>query len=405
MKKITAFLLAAALMAAMLLSGCAQQAAPTAAPPTEPPATATLPPTQAPVEPTKTEAPPPPIEEPTPDPTEEPQPIRLTDAAGREVVLEKLPERIVYIGRGVYMPLHAAYMFPEAKDRVAGIEKRGETASDFLSAIIDGFDQVPVLEANPGPEQVAALNPDLVIMKGLAPGQIDASLELLGIPTVYLGLETPEQYVVDIENLGIIFGNPERAKEIQAFYQEKLDRILEKTSTLAEDEKPTVLMVEYSDRGGEVASQVPPPGWMQTIHVQNGGGNPIWLPEVSNETGWNITNIEQITSWDPEKIIVIVWYTIDPVELLETLKADPLWAGLSAVKNDQLYAMPSDIYGWDTPDVRWILGTTWVAKTLHPDLFPDVDIRQEVFEFYSTLYGMDDATIENVILSAIRTGL
>jgi len=100
-----------------------------------------------------------------------------------------------------------------------------------------------------------------------------------------------------------------------------------------------------------------------------------------------------------------VWYTIDPVELLETLKADPLWAGLSAVKNDQLYAMPSDIYGWDTPDVRWILGTTWVAKTLHPDLFPDVDIRQEVFEFYSTLYGMDDATIENVILSAIRTGL
>jgi iron complex transport system substrate-binding protein len=50
------------------------------------------------------------------------------------------------------------------------------------------------------------------------------------------------------------------------------------------------------------------------------------------------------------------------------------------------------------PDPRWILGVTWMATKIHPDRFADVDIMQEVYEFYGQMYGMDQAAVEQHIV-------
>jgi hypothetical protein len=44
------------------------------------------------------------------------------------------------------------------------------------------------------------------------------------------------------------------------------------------------------------------------------------------------------------------------------------------------------------------LGLTWCAKTIHPELFSDIDIYQEIYDFYGRMYRMDEAEVEEIIL-------
>lgn len=55
--------------------------------------------------------------------------------------------------------------------------------------------------------------------------------------------------------------------------------------------------------------------------------------------------------------------------------------------------------------MRWILGLSWLAARLHPDLFADYDAVQEVKEFYQTLYGLDEAFINEKIVPTFKGDL
>jgi iron complex transport system substrate-binding protein len=94
----------------------------------------------------------------------------------------------------------------------------------------------------------------------------------------------------------------------------------------------------------------------------------------------------------------VVWYQLDPQEVIDGLKADPQWSKLGAVEEGELYAFPADIFGWDTPESRWILGMTWLAKRLHPERFEEVDLEATVYAFFEELYGMDKAAVDEHIM-------
>jgi len=55
------------------------------------------------------------------------------------------------------------------------------------------------------------------------------------------------------------------------------------TVGIADSFKPRVLLVEYSNRGGKAAVQVPSKEWMQTLQVQSAGGFPVWLEAVREQ--------------------------------------------------------------------------------------------------------------------------
>jgi iron complex transport system substrate-binding protein len=332
----------------------------------------------------------------------ETKPIRITDAAGRVVELAGIPQRLVVVGRGPFMVLHLLYAFTEGRQRLVGTEYKGTSASDFLPYVDPSFKTKSVLNSNANVEQIAALKPDLVIMKGVVVDRHGDSLAKAGIPILYLALETPEQFVKDVANIGLVLGNTKRADEILAFYLKRLDRLNKGTAGLRDADKPRVLLMEYSDRGGRAAVQVPARSWMQTIEVVTAGGNPVWFEAAKSSDGYTIVNFEQIARWNPDKIFIVVWYTLDPGKVIQELKSDPQWSALKAVANGELYAFPGDIFGWDTPEMRWILGMNWLATRMHPERFRDIDMKAELMAFFSQLYGMDRAAIETVILPRVK---
>ena len=332
-------------------------------------------------------------------------PCVFTDATGRALELERTPQRLLVIGEGPFMVAHLLFMFPEGRERMVGMERKGPTASEFLPLVDPSFATRSFLSTNPGPEQIAGLRPDLVLSRGTTADEKSRALAEIGIPVAFLSLETPERYLDDVETLGRILANPARAEAVTAYYRGRLETVREALSGLNPKDRPRVLLAMAMPRGGKVAVQVPARSWLQTQIVEAAGGNPVWLESAEPASGWTVVTIEQIARWNPDRIHVVFWHSMDPRQGLAELRADPHWAALEAVKGGRLRAFPADLYGWDTPDPRWVLGLLWSAATTHPGRFPGFDIDAEIERFYRELYGMDVAAVAAGIRPAIRMDL
>jgi len=325
--------------------------------------------------------------------------ISLTDASGNNLSFEGPPQRIVVAGKAGQLILHSAYLFPEANERVVAMEQRLQRDISMLPLVDPKLDEKTQLEKDAAAEQIAPSQPDAVLMKTYMADGLGEPLEALGIPVVYFDLETPEQFTRDIQVLGNLLDNPERAEQVLSFYQDRLDGVEAGLDGLAPDEQPGVLLIQYDSRGGEIAFKVPPVEWLQTMMVELAGGEPVWL-EAAEGGGWTVVNFEQIAAWNPEMIILVDYFS-NPEEVIAGLVQDEKWQALKAVQEEKIYGFPSDFLSWDQPDPRWILGLEWLATVIHPERFESLDMLDELKTFYSEMYGLDADVVEKEVLPLV----
>jgi len=278
------------------------------------------------------------------------------------------------------------YLFPDARSRVAAVGSTDQGLGDSYPLLDPEFRQKTRLTNAVGPEQIAGLRPDLVILKSYNREKLGSILEKLGIPVMYLDLESPERFYADISCLGDLFKQPERARFIVEWYRSKVQEV---TRAVAGVRKPTVLIAQQNERDGMNALSVPPAGWIQTAMVETAGAVAVWK-DAGPGGGWGKVGIEQVAAWDPE-FVLVVSYQEPSRPQAEQLAASGFLAG-------KILPFPADFYSWDQPGSRWILGLLWIASAIHPGLFSGLDLGAEAFLFYSTLYGVDRPTFERVIL-------
>ena len=324
--------------------------------------------------------------------------IIVTDALDREVIFPETPSRIVYGGKSSLMIADALFLFPNVSERIVAVSETNQNFGNFIQAIDPNFDQKTVLSGQTSIEEVIANEPDAVLLKSFLAGDYQQPLEELGVSTVFLTLETLEQYNKDILTLGEMLGEQERAQEIVDYYNANVSAISTVIADNFED-KPSVLVIYYRESDGAYTYNVPPASWMQTTNVITAGGDPVWLDSAAKN--WNMIGFEQIAAWDPDMVFLIA-YRENASDLVDTLLTDPQWQSLTAAQNNQIYAFPGDFYSWDQPDTRWILGLKWLAWRIHPDLFPEYDAVSEARSFYQDMYYLDDAVIDAEIIPLLR---
>lgn len=322
--------------------------------------------------------------------------LDFIDASGKHVVLAGYPERIIVAGKATPYVLDTIYLFPDAAKKLAAIEVRGFDTQEFLEMVDPEVDVKNVLERDAGPEQIAPHQPDLVIVKNISLGQLGSALEEISIPVMGMNLETPEFFYEDIRALGKVFNNESRANEIVEYYQTIEQEVSGLMAGVQEDERPTVLVIQYSEDGGDISFKVPPAGYLQTTMIEKAGGNPVWLDTDGGADGWIQVGLEQIAVWNPEMIFVVN-YGGDSVESAQKLAQSDTWQGLQAVENGKIYGFPADYASWDLIDPRWILGQQWLAKTIHPDRTVEIDLDSAVRTFYSEMYRLTESQIEESV--------
>ena len=300
--------------------------------------------------------------------------------------------RLVLGGRAVIMVADAVYLFPGAGERVLAIAGADQGLGSFLSAIDPSYGKKIILDRNAGVETYAALKPDRVLLKSAMKKSLGVGLDALGIPQLYLNLETPEDYFNDIRSLGSLFEMEARAEAVAGFYRKKLDWL---DALPRQGRAPRILLVQASSVQ-EGTWDVPPSAWMQTKLVEMAGGEALWK-EANPGSGWASVNAEQIAAWNPE-VILVVDYRRDSRIAAKALASLPALAVTRAVKEGRVVGFAQDFYSWDQPDARWILGLEWLHRVLWPGAHSSGSMLESAKEFFSFMYSMNPEVFSKTVL-------
>ena len=178
--------------------------------------------------------------------------IHVTDLAGYPVILAKPAERVVLVrGRGVQEL--ALLLGEELDEKLVGwgpdIRTANKDAYDVFVARFPRLTEVPELgsiyEDSINPEQIIALNPDLVIMDTFMIRRGYKSvgrLQRAGLPLLFL--ESGQNPLQDAQKsltlLGRVLGKEDVAKEINAYLEQQSKKVLGRMPK--SEKKPTVYM-------------------------------------------------------------------------------------------------------------------------------------------------------------------
>lgn len=314
------------------------------------------------------------------------------DALGRTVTIEGPIQRVMIVGRAAVMPADALFLFPAVTDMEVVLAKTDQGLGDFFNLIRPEFGQAGRLGQQVSAEEIIAHNPDLVLTKTSNYDAVVSLVEPFGIPVFVMDLETPEAWEQEIVQLGKLLGDLETPQRVIAVFEERKQAVAEKMSTLAEDEKPRVLMMQAASADGITAFSVAPKNWIQSSLTEMAGGRPVWTESTLDANSWRKISFEQIAAWNPDRILLIS-YRMHPKPFLDQIKQSSQWQQLLAVQQGEVQATPADVMNYFQSDSRWILALQWLAAELHPELFPDFSMEAAITSFYQELYGITDEKI------------
>ncbi|MEA5019622.1 MAG: ABC transporter substrate-binding protein [Gordonibacter sp.] len=185
--------------------------------------------------------------------------------------------------------------------------------------------------------------------------------------------------------LGNALGRPERAEELAA-YCERVYRDVTQAVTAVPDER----RVRYYFAEGPEGLQTEPNSSQHSLAFQVAGGVNV-AADLALSVGRRDmadTTVKQIAGWDPEVIIAWDWQSRGGADQL--IRATSSWAGISAVREGRVYAMPHVPFPFcdRPPGVNRFLGIQWLANLFYPNYY-DVDMVEVVREFCATCYWRD----------------
>ena len=296
-------------------------------------------------------------------------PVTVTDCTGREVVIEKAPERLI---SGYYIPSSLVIAL-DLDEKMVGIESKAETRPVYaLSApALLELPQVGTAKAL-DLELCTSLEPDLVILP-LRQKDSAAIFADLGIDALLVSPESREQLFDTIKMIGAATNTMDKANALMDFIVAGETHL---QTALADVTMPTVYLSGNSNFLSTAGDLM-----YQSDLIRLAGG--VNVAAEIQDTYWAEIDYEQLLVWNPEYIILAsdAKYTVDDV------LADPNLANCTAVMNKNVYQIPGDAEAWDSPVPGSILGSIWLASVLHPDKVDAAACTEWMNNFYETFYG------------------
>ena len=312
-------------------------------------------------------------EETVPETTAAPShyPITVTDHAGREVVIEEEPQKLVsgyYISTSLLIAL-------DLDERLVGIEAKANKRAIYKLAAPELIDLPNVGTAKEFDlEGCAALEPDLVILPIKLKSAVE-TLEGLGIDVLLVNPENQELLTGMINMIAAATNTEDKAAELLGFTAAQEAYLSE---TLAGTETPSVYLAGNSSLLSTAGNAM-----YQSDMIRLAGG--VNVAAEIEDTYWVEIDYEQLLTWNPDYIIL----ASDATYTAEDVLADPNLADCAAVVNGNVYQMPSKAEAWDSPVPSGILGALWLANVLHNDVLTDADCAAKIDEYYETFYDFN----------------
>lgn len=328
-----------------------------------------------------------------------PQEITVTDMIGREVkVTPQSYSRVVCIGAG------ALRMYTYVGDiaLLSGVEDIDNTSLQerpkmfdsvsrpYVTAYGDTFSKLPSCGVG-GPnaqtaeaEKILSCNPDIVISEYEDVEKENALQEQLGVPVITLksGVNGvfDDSFKGSMELLGKIFGSESKAEKLVTYIDEQKKEISSRTANVKDADKPSVYICGLGN-------------WGTTNHLMT----------AQNYISFNIANVKNVVSGlakdgiqaiEEEKFVALgdsIDIMIMDAAAVKNIK--PLYQSnpsmfdtCKAWQNGEVYLQMA--YNAYYTNYELALVNTWyIAKTVYPELFSDVDMKEKTDEVTQMFLG------------------
>ena len=305
-----------------------------------------------------------------------------TDDLGHEVQIIDNPENLSTV---FAVATHWACMYGLA-DNVVSITQ-GNTR-DFL--LLEMFPQIADKKIVKGnntfnfEELVSDPVPHVVFTnpEGVADEETISKLADLQIPVYVQSYADFEDQMKTAKDMGIIVGKEAEAQKYVDYYKKTVDLVEERVAKIPEKDRKTVYHAinEFlrTDKPGTIS---------ETVFDAAGAIN-VTKDMVSDQeislTSKSYISVEELMQSNPEYIF------INGGDVWDYIEGSPQYHNLQAYQNGNIYMLPLGVSRWGHPTaIETPLATLFVAKTLYPEQFEDIDIRKEVKYFYKEMFEYD----------------
>ena len=327
--------------------------------------------------------------------------VTVTDMVGREVAVNPGSyKRVVCIGAGalrMYSYIGDAALLAGVEDidneSLANRPKMFDSvARPYVLAFGDTFRKLPSCGVG-GPmaqaaeaEKILACNPDIVISEFEDVEKSDALQQQLGVPVITLGAGSngvfDEKFTGSMQLLGKVFSKEDKAANLTKFVADQRAAIEAKVANIPEADKPSVYICGLGN-------------WGTTDHLMT-AENYISFQIAGVKNAVSGLGIQGIGPIEEEKF----------VELGEQM--DIIIMDAAAVKNIKpLYAQDPTLFdtckAWQEGEVYLemaynayytnyeiaLINTWFIAKTVYPEAFADVDMTEKTNEVTKMFLGAE----------------
>ena len=325
----------------------------------------------------------------------------VTDMVGRQVeILPGSYKRVVCIGAGALR----MYSYIGDVSLLAGVEDIDNLSLAERPAMFDSVARPYVLafgetfKALPscgvgGPmaqtaeaEKILSCNPDIVISEFEDVEKANALQDQLGVPVITLGAGSngvfDEKFYGSMELLGLVFGKTEKADRIVRFVKAEAKEIADRVADIAEEEKPSVYICGLGN-------------WGTTDHLMT-AENYISFQVAGVKNVVSGLGIQGVGPIEEEKFVelgekmdIIIMDAAAVKNIKPLYDADPtLFDTCKAWKSGEVYLEMAYNAYYTNYEIA-LINTWFIAKTVYPEAFADIDLTAKTNEVTQKFFNMD----------------
>ncbi|MDO4178576.1 MAG: ABC transporter substrate-binding protein [Phascolarctobacterium sp.] len=207
-------------------------------------------------------------------------------------------------------------------------------------------------------------------------------LQDIGVKSVLIYNDNVENLKKSFMIVGKLIDKEAKAKKLCDYYDNAYNSIVARKDEVAKAKKPTILFL----RNAQLRLQGNDNFMHQALEI-GGAYNPI--DQSALDSNNKSIPMEEIYKINPDIIFLSNFDKFVPDDLYNNKLPAQDWSSIKAVKNKRVYKVPMGIYRWDAPGVETPLMMRWIAHTMQPEIFKDVDIRKETKAFYKEFLNME----------------
>lgn len=242
---------------------------------------------------------------------------------------------------------------------------------------------VPVVSVNSGhelsPEQIISLGTRLLFVPQNMSVPQPELLAQAGVQVLAFKANSMDALRQRVLKTGEALG-PDAQLKAQAFekyFQRNVALVTERLKDLPESQRVRV----YHSMGNPLTTTGRPSlnqDWMDLAGAENIAES--WFGPKKTSAGE--VALEQVIVANPQVIVAMNKRDADEIRTSEQ------WKEIDAITHNQVVVNPKGMFWWCRETSEEALQFLWLAKTLYPQRFTDIDMVKETRGFYQTFFGL-----------------